>query len=167
MIFVAMVIAACDRQATSPPQFKGEDTVRRFTGRWTATGNRQVMDLGSEHYAATFRLTGSLLLEGEQRLKRGFYSDLIGFLDNRTGMLGRSVWTDERGDRIFSELRGGPDLTTTEIKGTFLGGTGRYANVTGEYTFKWKRVTINQSNEVSGRVVDFQGWARLGSPDGP
>ena len=79
-------------------------------------------------------------------------------------MQGRSVWTDERGDKVFSELHGEGEITTTVITGKFLGGTGRYANITGEYTFKWQRLTKGENGEISGRVVDFKGWARLGSP---
>ncbi len=123
------------------------------------------MQLESGHQAGTFRATGSLLLEGKQRLKRGFKADVIGFSDNLTGMQGRAVWTDERGDKVFSELHSEGDITTTAIAGKFLGGTGRYANITGEYTFKWKRLIKGENGEISGRVVDFKGWARLGSPD--
>ena len=43
--------------------------------------------------------------------------------------VGRAVWTDARGDRVFSELRGEPVATGRRIVGTITGGTGRYAGV--------------------------------------
>ena len=42
-------------------------------------------------------------------------------------MVGRAVWTDERGDQVFSELKGEWVGTGNRIVGTFIGGTGRYA----------------------------------------
>jgi hypothetical protein len=47
--------------------------------------------------------------------------------------------------------------------GTFLGGTGRYAGVTGEYSFQWKYIVESEDGTVSGRAVDLKGRARLGS----
>jgi hypothetical protein len=163
-IVLILLITACDRQTSTSPEPSGPGEMRTFTGKWSATGTRQIMQLESSHQAAIFRVTGSLLLEGKQRLKRGFKADLIGFFDSLKGMQGCSVWTDERGDKVFSELQGDTDFPSSLISGTFLGGTGRYAHVTGEYTFKWKRLTNSEYGKVSGRVVDLQGWARLGSP---
>ena len=36
--------------------------------------------------------------------------------------------------------------------GTFLGGTGRYAGVTGEYSFQWQYVVDSDEGSVSGRA---------------
>ena len=47
----------------------------------------------------------------------------------RTSASGRAVWTDARGDRVFSALRGEPLPTGRRIIGTITGGTGRYAGV--------------------------------------
>ena len=51
--------------------------------------------------------------------------------------------------------------------GTFLGGTGRYAGVTGEYTFRWQTVVDSEDGDVSGRVVDLKGRVRVGSDVAP
>jgi hypothetical protein len=163
VILVALT-TACDRRPQTPQETPDSGEQRTFTGRLTAAGSRQLMQLEQGHEVAVFRLTGSLLLEGEQRLRKGFHADLLGFSDNRSGLVGRSVWTDEQGEHVFSDLKGGPDIVGTAITGTFMGGTGRYAGVTGEYTFKWQRLTSSEDGEISGRVVDFQGWARLTSP---
>jgi hypothetical protein len=163
VIIVVLLFTACDRQTNAPPDPSVPGEVRTFTGKWSATGNRQIMQLEPGHQAAIFRVTGTLLLEGKERLKKGFKADMLGFFDSLSGMQGRSVWTDERGDKVFSELHGDMDFPNSLITGRFLGGTGRYGLVTGEYTFKWKRLTNIEYGKVSGRVVDLQGWARLGA----
>ena len=118
----------------------------------------------SDDRAAIFELTGSVLLTGAQRPAVGFKAQAIGFSDSRTGMQGRCVWTDERGDRVYSELKGEAVGEGNRILGTFIGGTGRYAGVTGDYTFQWQYVIDTEDGAVSGRVIDFKGRARLGQP---
>lgn len=165
LLIVALLAMACDRQTNTPPVPSVSGEVRTFTGNWSATGNRQTMKLESGHQAEIFRLTGSLLLAGKQRLRRGFKADVIGFSDNRIGMQGRSVWTDDRGDKVFSELNSEGKIPGGLIVGRFLGGTGRYTNVNGEYTFRWKHLINTENGEVSGRVVDLKGWVRDGVPE--
>ncbi|MCB1940698.1 MAG: hypothetical protein KDI53_01395 [Candidatus Accumulibacter sp.] len=134
-----------------------------FTGNWTTIGSRQVLDLGPGQQASIFQLSGSMLLSGRERINRGFQAQLIGFSDTTTGLQGRSVWTDEHGDKVFSEL-GGEGLGPGQlIEGKFTGGTGRYAGISGEFSFKWKRIGAIEGNELTGRVVGLSGWARLGS----
>ena len=138
---------------------------RNFTGNWTASGSRQLLDLGPGHQAGVFSLSGTILMSGMQQAKVGFQAEVIGFSDTTTGMQGRSVWIDEHGDKVFSELSGeglGPGQL---IEGKFIGGTGRYAGISGEYTFKWQRLGAIEGDELAGRVVDLSGWARLGTPN--
>lgn len=168
VLFVALFATACDRQATMPSIFSEPGEVHTFTGTWSATGDRQTLQLGSNHKAEIFRLSGSMLLAGEQRLRRGFKAVSIGFSDNlKGGLQGRSVWTDDRGDKVFSEFHGPGEAPGQLIEGIFLGGTGRYAGVSGEYTFRWKRLINNENGKVSGRVVDLKGWVRDGAPETP
>ncbi len=165
VLILALFTISCDRQAGTPPISLVPGEVLNFTGTWSATGFRQTMKLESGHETMIFRLTGSLLLAGEQRLRRGFKADVIGFSDNRSGMEGRCVWTDDRGDKVFSELHGEGKVPGELIEGIFLGGTGRYASVSGKYTFRWKRLIDKENGDVSGRVVDMKGWVRDGSPE--
>lgn len=160
-VILAALFCSCESQVPPPQQTTETDQARNFTGTWTTTGNRQSMQLGSGHEATIFKFTGSLLLGGPQRLKAGFKADVIGFTDSQSGIQGRCVWTDERGEKIFSELHGDAVNPGRLIEGRFIGGTGRYAGVTGEYTFKWQRLIDNEDGEVSGRVIDLKGWARL------
>jgi hypothetical protein len=77
-------------------------------------------------------------------------------------MQGRCVWTDERGDMVYSELKGEWVGSGNHIAGRFIGGTGRYASVTGDYSFQWQYVIDTEDGAVSGRVVDLKGRARFG-----
>jgi hypothetical protein len=163
-LFVMLLATACDHPQSSPPIAPTPGEVRPFTGTWSATGNRQSLQFGPKHQSAIFKFTGSLLLTGPQRLTTGFKAEVIGFTDSESGMQGRSVWTDERGDKVFSELRGEAINPGKLIEGRFLGGTGRFAGVNGEYSFRWQTLVDNEDGEVSGRVVGLKGWARLGTP---
>jgi len=164
VLLVGYFCVACEREATPPPHAVPAGQERHFTGTWTATGDRVTMQLGPVHVSAIFRYSGSLLLSGEQRVNAGFKGDIIGFADSRSGMQGRCTWTDERGDKVFSELHSETIGTGQPIAGRFIGGTGRYAGATGEYSFKWQRLTETGDGKVSGRVVDLKGWIRLDIP---
>ena len=100
--------------------------MRHIRGQRTAAGTRRTLRLEPDHRAAIFDLTGSLLLTGAQRPAAGFQAHAIGFSDSRAGMEGRCVWTDERGDKVYSELKGEAVGSGNRIVGTFSGGTGRY-----------------------------------------
>jgi len=162
-----LCIAACGQQSGPAPTPPPPGEWRTFEGTWTAAGKRHTLNLGPDHRAWIFNLTGSLLLSGEQRPGVGFRAQVIGFSDSRSGMQGRCVWTDERGDQVYSELKGDAVGTGSRIVGTFLGGTGRYAGVTGEYTFRWQTVVDSEDGDVSGRVVDLKGRVRVGSDAAP
>ena len=158
-----LLAAACGQQSGPAPTPPPPGEWRAFEGTWTAAGTRHTLNLGPNHWGAIFNLTGSLLLTGEQKLGVGFRAQAIGFTDSLAGMQGRCVWTDERGDKVYSELKGEAVGTGNRIVGTFTGGTGRYTGVTGEYAFRWQYVVDSEDGEVSGRAVDLKGRARVGS----
>ena len=163
LLLAAFLLAtACGQQGDPVPETLRAGEWHAFEGTWTAAGTRRTLRLGPDERAAIFELTGSVLLTGAQRPAVGFRAQAIGFSDSRAGMQGRCVWTDERGDMVYSELRGEFVGTGNHITGTFIGGTGRYAGVTGDYTFQWQYVVDTEDGAVSGRVVDFKGRARLG-----
>jgi len=155
--------AACNQPTAPSPGSPAPGEWRTFEGTWSASGTRQTIKLEADHRASIFDLTGSLLLVGDQGLGVGFQAQAVGFTDSLTGMQGRCVWTDERGDKIFSELKGEFVATGNHILGTFLGGTGRYAGVTGEYSFQWQFILESEDGTVNGRAVDLRGRARLAS----
>jgi hypothetical protein len=106
------------------------DEWHEFEGTCTAVGNREVIPLGANRHAAIADFNGSFVLSGPSRPAVGFRAQAIVLNDSLTGLVGRSVWTDERGDQIFSELRGETTGASTRLYGTFIGGSGRYAGAT-------------------------------------
>src|SRR5690348_759932 len=167
MVGALLLMAACRQPNTPAPHAATVGEWRTFEGTWTATGTRRTLRLGHDDRAAIFELTGSVLLTGAERPAVGFRAQAIGFSDNRAGMQGRCVWTDERGDMVYSELKGEAVGSGNHIVGTFIGGTGRYQGVTGDYSFQWQYVIDAEDGAVSGRVVNFKGRARLNAVASP
>ncbi|HWY45400.1 MAG TPA: hypothetical protein VNX66_18020 [Candidatus Sulfotelmatobacter sp.] len=162
MLLAPLLFAVGCTQPTQPsPAIPAAGELYTFEGTWSASGTRQTLNLASNQRASIFDLTGSLLLIGNHRLGVGFQAHAIGFTDSLTGMQGRCVWTDERGDKVYSELKGEFVATGNRIVGTFSGGTGRYVGITGEYSFQWLYVVESEDGNVSGRAVDLKGSARL------
>ena len=128
-----------------------------FEGTWTAAGSRHRINLGSDRRASIADLEGSLLLAGAARPAVGFRAEAIVLNDSATGMVGRSVWTDEHGDQVYSELRGEGTATGNRIAGTFIGGTGRYSSATGTYEFSWRFVLESEDGKVQGQSIGLKG----------
>ena len=161
-----MAVAACG-PATPPSDTKssGAEWIE-FQGTWTATGSRHTIRLGDDRRASIAEFNGSLLLAGVSRAGVGFRAETIVLNDSATGMAGRSVWTDEHGDQVYSELRGEGTATGNRIVGTFLGGTGRYSGATGTYEFSWRFVLESEDGTVQGQSVGLKGRVRVGQPPG-
>jgi hypothetical protein len=120
--------------------------------------------MGPDRKVSIVNLSGSLLLIGEQRLGEGFRIDVIGSADSLKGGTAWCVWTDTRSDQVFSEFRGGPIGTGARFTGTLLGGTGRYAGVTGEYEFEWQFVIESEDGNLQGRITGLRGRFRRDVP---
>jgi hypothetical protein len=133
-----------------------------FHGTWTATGSRHSIGLGDERRASIATYNGSLLLAGASRPGVGFRAEAIVLNDTATGMVGRSVWTDEHGDQVYSELKGEGTATGNRIAGTFLGGTGRYSGATGTYEFSWQFLLETEDGTVQGQSLGLRGRVYLG-----
>ena len=98
-----------------------------------------------------------MLLAGAGRPGVGFHAEVIALVDSATGLVGRGVWTDERGDQVFSELTGEGTKDNNHITGTILGGTGRYAGAVGTYAFSWQYVIESEDGAIQGRAVGLKG----------
>jgi hypothetical protein len=161
-----LLATSCSGPSTGPEPAPAVGEWRAFEGTWTATGTRQTLHLGPGHTASTFSLSGSLLLTGQRGLGVGFRAEALGFSDGLTGGGARAVWTDERGDQVFSELRGSAIGSGIQLTGTILGGTGRYAGVTGEYELRWRWVVQTEDGVISGRTDSLKGRAKLAAAAG-
>ncbi|HSF04806.1 MAG TPA: hypothetical protein VLG10_03370 [Methylomirabilota bacterium] len=165
-LLLPLVLAtACSRPGPGPDGAPAPGETRTFEGTWSASGTRHTLHLERGHQASIFTLTGSLLLTGQRGLGVGFQGEVIGMSDSLTGGVGRCVWTDERGDKVFSELRGEPIGTGSHVVGTITGGTGRYAGVTGEYELRWQYVIESDEETISGRAIGLKG--RVTAPPAP
>lgn len=135
-----------------------------FEGRWSGSGQRQRLPTEAGVSAVTVQLSGAVTITTGTGLSRGFRGEVIGFDDGAGLIAGRVVWTDERGDRIFSVLRGDALAAAgRQMHGTFTGGTGRYAGVAGEYEFQWQYVISAEDSPINGRAISLRGWVRPGS----
>jgi hypothetical protein len=159
-----LLVSACGGPAKSPESAQSPGEWKSFEGTGTATGQRQTLLMGPDHKVAISKLSGSLLIIGEQRLGRGFRIDIIGSSDSLKGATGWCVWTDTRGDQVFSEIRGVRIRTGARFTGTLLGGTGRFAGVTGEYEFEWQFVIDSEEGNIQGRITGLRGRFRQDAP---
>jgi hypothetical protein len=140
---------------TPPPQ-----EWRAFDGAWSAVGRRQTLPTEGARGAATIQLSGSVVLANAAGLSRAFRAEAIGYDDGSRLAGGRAVWTDTRGDRVFSQLRGETLATGRRVAGTITGGTGRYDGISGDWELTWQFVVETEEGEVQGRAADFKGRFR-------
>ena len=166
LLGLAFVAAACGPATQSPGPAAAAGESQEFEGSWNGAGSRHTISLGGHRVGSIVDLKGTMLLRGPGRPGVGFQSEVIGLTDSATGFQGRSVWTDEHGDQVFSELQGEGTATKNQIAGTILSGTGRYAGITGSYEFSWQWVMEGEEGAVHGRAVDLHGRAQLGPAAG-
>ena len=159
-----VLLTGCGRPRQVTESVPSGNGWHEFQGIWTAAGSRTVMNLGGDRQAAVSTLNGSLVLAGPSRPGVGFRSEAIAFNDSSTGLIGRAVWTDERGDQAYSEFRGEGTAANNKITATFSGGTGRYAGVTGDYEFSWRFMLENEDGTVQGQSVGLKGRVRVNHP---
>lgn len=161
-----LATAACSPAGTASDGALSASEWREFEGTWTAAGTRQAVSLGGEHRASIGNLEGSLVLTGPSRPGAGFRARVIAFNDSATGMVGRAVWTDERGDQVYSELQGDGVTTGNRLTGRFIGGTGRYAGAEGNYEFVWRFMLVGEDGVVQGQSMGLHGRVRVGETGG-
>ena len=147
----------------STPRAEQPEGWRLFQGTWSAVGWRHVLPTEGARTAAVVQVSGAVVVTHPADAGadfQGFQGEAIGFDDGGRLSAGRAVWTDARGDRVFSTLRGDSLQTGRRIVGQITGGTGRYAGVTGEYALTWQYVVAAEDGVVQGRTVDLEGRFR-------
>jgi hypothetical protein len=159
---LALALAACGQAPRPPVEAVPAPGWHEFEGTWNGAGTRRTLALGDGRQATLLDLKGTLLLAGPGKPGVGFRGETIALGDSATGLVGRSVWTDERGDRVFSELKGEGTAARNRITGTFVGGTGRFAGATGGYEFSWQYVVEAEDGSIQGRATGLKGRIRVG-----
>jgi hypothetical protein len=155
VLALAALPAAAGAQTPSAPEWQS------FAGTWSASGHRRTIAVEGGGVAAVTEVSGAVVLSAGDALSRGFLGRAIGFDDGGSLVAGRCVWTDERGDQVFSRLRGESLATGRRVYGTITGGTGRYAALEGEYSLTWQYVVSGDDGLVQGRASDVSGRVRL------
>ena len=159
---LALAATACG-PATEPAKSSGTSGEwLEFEGSWNAAGSRRTISLGADRRGSILDLRGTMLLAGSGRPGVGFHSEVLALVDSATGLVGRSVWTNERGDQVYSELQGEGTAVKNHITGTIVGGTGRFAGATGTYEFSWHSVIESEDGSIQGRAVELKGRVRSG-----
>ncbi len=166
LLCLAFAAAACGPATGSPQSAAASGGSLEFEGSWNGVGSRHTISLGKDRLGSIVNLKGTMLLKGPGRPNVGFQSEVIGLTDSATGFQGRSVWTDEHGDQVFSELQGEGTAANNHIAGKILSGTGRYAGTTGSYEFSWQWVMEGEDGAVQGRAVDLRGRVQPGPAAG-
>ena len=166
LLGLAFAAAACGPATESPRPAAASGGELEFSGSWSGIGSRHTISLGADRFGSIVDLKGTRLLTGPGRPGRGFLAEVIGLTDSVTGFQGRSVWTDERGDQVYSELRGEGTTAKNHITGKVLSGTGRYAGATGSYEFSWQWVMEGEDGAIHGRAVDLKGRVKPGPAAG-
>jgi hypothetical protein len=166
MFAVALTATGCGPSPEPPKSTEpAAGEWREFTGSWNAAGSRRTIPLGADRRGAIIDLRGTMLLAGPGRPGIGFRADVIALVDSETGLIGRGVWTDEKGDQVFSELKGEGTAAKNHMTGTILGGTGRYAGVTGSYEFSWQFVIETDGGAIQGNAAEFKGRFQAPQPN--
>jgi hypothetical protein len=158
-VLAVALLAACTQPSKQPATVPADEW-RSFEGTLSAAGDVRALETAPGAQATIADLSGTILLTGERGLGIGFHARAITFSESTGTSVGRAVWSDERGDRIFSELKGEPMGTGRHVHGTITGGTGRWSGIAGEYEFDWKYV-IEGEARVQGRADGLRGRARI------
>ena len=159
-----LTLTACSSAPKTVAPVSPEGEWHDFQGTWTAAGSRYTMQVGADRRASIAHFDGTLLLAGPSRPAVGFRSEAVVLNDTATGLVGRAVWTDERGDQVYSELRGEGTAASNKIVGTFVGGSGRYAGATGSYEFSWRFLLETEDGTVQGQSIGLAGRVHVAPP---
>ena len=137
---VGLAVVLVGSSPPIPAENSPADGWTSFAGTWSATGQRETVAVEGGGTAAIVEVSGAVVLTTGDGLAPGFRGEAIGFDDGQGLSVGRAVWTDEKGDRLFSRLQGESIGTGRRFRGTITGGTGRYAGFVGDYVFTWQYV---------------------------
>jgi hypothetical protein len=166
LALILSLAVLCLVSGAAAPAPDAQEGWRTFEGSWSASGQRQSLPTESQRPASIVYLSGSVVITSGDGVGKGFRGEAIGFDDGTRVSVGRCVWTDEHGDRIFSTLSGDAIGAGRRFAGTITGGTGRYAGITGDYTFEWQYVVQGEASGIQGRAVGLKGRFRAGTEAG-
>ncbi len=137
---------------------------RPFSATWTLAGKRTFIATEGARRAAVVYASGSFVTTKGDVVGRGFYGEVIGFDDGGNLIVGRAVFTDARGDKVFASLKAQPLGSGRTATATITGGTGRWAGLEGEFAFAWKFVVESGEGDFDAMTLNIEGRARRVPP---
>ncbi|HEY6929046.1 MAG TPA: hypothetical protein VJA66_05155 [Thermoanaerobaculia bacterium] len=162
-IRAALAASALAGLVSVAPGQPAEEGWRPFTATWTLSGQRDVLATEGLRPASILHLSGPLTVTSREGPGRGFLGEVIGFDDGGTLLVGRAVFEDERGDKVFCTVKAQPIGSGRRVNAVITGGTGRFAGLEGDFSFVWQYVVEQESDQVSLRTADVEGRTRLRS----
>jgi hypothetical protein len=128
-----------------------------FKGTMIANGTRTPFPFGDVRQVFTFKLGGHVSLQTPLGKKKDYWSECIGLADSTTGFVGRCVWKDLDGPEIYLTIQSDKLQQGSQVNGTIVGGSGKFAGITGDLSFNWSSV-ITQTDAEG--VVNVTGQTR-------
>ncbi len=160
----AALLAAAGLAASLLASAAAAEEWRPFSATWALSGTRTTLPTEGARPAALVHASGTLVITKGETLGRGFFGEVIGFDDGANVLVGRAVFTDERGEKVFATLKAQPLATGRTAAGTFTGGTGRWSGLEGDFTFSWRSVVESEGDEIHAFTVNVEGRARRAPP---
>jgi hypothetical protein len=117
-----------------------------FTARWVVTGEWRGLGLGPTREVIVADLSGRLdVVSGGSGPIVDLASRCLVLWDSSLGGSARCRWRHPSGDEIFGEVEGDLLAGGKPVTGRFVGGTGRYAGISGELRFdKWDSFLLDR-----------------------
>ena len=151
-IFIALIAFFAAGQVSA-------EQVGAFTGKWTATGEWELLDSTEGREVYTYKLEGPVNLTDKNGQPATFWSECVGIWDSVTGGTAHCVWKESQSqDAAFIELSGQMVKEDAKVSGEFTGGTGQFEGLIGTLSFTWSSVFGDSSGRIlSGYAKDLSG----------
>jgi len=145
-----------------PGQWVCAEQAGAFEGTLTASGSRQVLDFSEGRPVFTFALEGHVNLTNAVGQTGDFWARWIGLWDAQTGGVIRCVWDDMKGHKVYVVLSGTQMKEGASLTGEFVGGTGPFEGIQGNFIFTWTTVSFETGDHVvAGYAKDIKGTYRI------
>ena len=160
-LLAAAGVAACLLAGTA-----AAEEWRPFSATWTLSGRRTSLPTEGARAAAIIHASGSFVITRGETLGRGFFGEVVGFDDGGPLLVGRAVFTDAQGEKVFATVKAQPLGTGRTATATITGGTGPWTDLEGDFTFSWKFVVEGEGggDEIHALTVNVEGRTRRAAP---
>jgi len=133
-----------------------------FEGYWAVSGTLHVLSYKDGRTVTAGGLTGTVTVQTSEGSVPSATTDCVVFGDDKTGGTGRCVWTGISGDKAYVELSSQGQGGFGRVRGTFVGGTGKFEQLTGSFEFEWNYSLSGGSDAtLSGQTLMMRGRYKL------